>query len=107
MLTQGDRVLTKIDDPSRFAVGAAESLNNQAGTVEEVKEHSMNGKFEGREYGEAVLVRLDKTPRPWWTHQRPSNGFWFRSEDLTKTGRIVKPASVGMPGTLEPYAGAK
>ena len=105
MFTENDRVHIQIADTSRFARGAAECLDGKTGTVTEVMEHSVNGKWNGIERGPAVLVEFDEPARPWWTNQTPCAAFWFRPEDLTKIGRRVLPASVGMPGTLEKAQG--
>jgi len=67
------RVRIVIPDASIWAQGAADSLNGLCGVVTEV-----------RDSGGIMLacVKLDRRPKPWWSHQRPSRSWWLSLDEL-------------------------
>jgi len=71
----GQRVMVSIPDFSEYAMGCANSLHGKTGTVVEYKTP-----YPGD--GKKALVQFDHPPEAWYTHQRPSDNFWFTPDHL-------------------------
>ena len=81
----GDRVKISIIDSSNYAKGAYESLQSLKGEIEEVKDMSNWTRIAYKDLKKIqpmYLVRFEKPPKAWWTHQRPSSAFHFPESDL-------------------------
>ncbi len=78
-MAPGQRVKIQIANPCEWAYGAAASMNDKHGVIEEVAlpRYAAGGVREC-----SILVRFD-TPAPkWWANQTPATRFWFAAKDL-------------------------
>ena len=84
----GDKVEVYIENPNTYVKGCYESLNGLVGAIEKLRDmDNWTDKVfkDPQMINDAYLVRFEKPYKAWFTHQRPSDSFWFPECDLIRS----------------------